>query len=180
MIELFHRHILPAAYAVLPAPLNSTRATAQLLAIGLQESRFLKRYQDVGPARGFWQFEQGATGTRHGVAGVLGHPRTDAILRDACLALRYPRRVTAAELHEAIADNDVLAAVVARCLLWTSPTSLPRDGLDSDRAWDLYLECWRPGKPRPKDWPAHYATAWALVTPTASVTRQPRLRKDRL
>jgi hypothetical protein len=179
MIDLIHRFILPAAYAVLPAPLHSARATAQLLAIGLQESRFGHRYQTGGPARGFWQFEQGASGTRHGVAGVLGDPRSGPILRDAIEALQYPRASTAADLHEALAHNDVLAAVVARCLLWSSRAPLPRDAADVDAAWTLYLACWRPGKPHRTFWPAAYATAWALVEPT-SPTRQPRLRKDRL
>lgn len=47
--------------------MDSTEARVMLLAIGLQESRFINRFQIVqgkpgakGPARGFWQFEQGA------------------------------------------------------------------------------------------------------------------------
>ena len=63
----------PAVYAetmqLLPAKMDSPQARAMLKAIALQESRFEHRKQIGGPARGFWQFEQGG-----GVRGVLNHP----------------------------------------------------------------------------------------------------------
>jgi len=56
----------------------------------------------------------------------------------------------------------VLAAGVARLLLWTDPKALPAIG-DADAGWSLYLRTWRPGKPHPKTWPALYAQAMAVV-----------------
>src|SRR3546814_6857126 len=54
-----------------------------LLAIGLQESRFLHRAQIGGPARGYWQFERG------GVHGVLSHHASKAEAGKLCAALDY-------------------------------------------------------------------------------------------
>ncbi|WP_199533145.1 hypothetical protein [Thiopseudomonas alkaliphila] len=56
------------ALALLPARMKSKKAVVMMLAIGLQESRFIHRRQIKGPARGFWQFEKGG-----GVYGVLNH-----------------------------------------------------------------------------------------------------------
>jgi hypothetical protein len=79
MIHRILHYTLPAAAELLPpAMMKSPRAWAMLLAIGLQESKFLHRRQVVdakkhtfGPARGFWQFERGG-----GTAGVLQHTKT--------------------------------------------------------------------------------------------------------
>ncbi|MNL86831.1 hypothetical protein D3C87_2157110 [compost metagenome] len=56
----------------------------------------------------------------------------------------------------------MLAAGVARLLLWTDPKTLPSIG-DVDAAWALYLRTWRPGKPHPQTWPALHALAVAEV-----------------
>lgn len=76
MIDLLHRFLVPAAYAVLPAEMQSARATAFLLAIALQESGARKRRQV---------------------------------------------------------------------------------------AWGQYLKGWKPGKPRPADWPGNFTAAWDRV-----------------
>ena len=110
-----------------------------LLAIGLQESRFVHRRQIGGPARGFWQFEQGG-----GVRGVLAHPASAALARQVCQVRGVPP--TAPSVYSRLELDDVLAAAFARLLLWTDPARLPRTG-DADAAWALYLRTWRPGKP---------------------------------
>jgi hypothetical protein len=157
MIDHTLRFTVPAAYTLLPARMASPAATAMLLAIGLQESRFLRRRQVQGPARGFWQFERG------GIAGVLKHPATVDYIRHALVQLRYEQEATNPSLcHVIVEDNDTLACVFARLLLWTVPADLPtRDA--PDLAWSQYLAAWRPGKPHCGSWDALYAEAWSRV-----------------
>lgn len=129
-----------------------------LLAIGLQESRFLHRRQINGPARGFWQFERDG-----GVRGVANHPKTLDVLDAALHALQYESLIgNAAAMHAVIEHNDVLACVFARLLLWTLPYPLPTRG-DGQEAWRQYLEGWRPGKPHQMTWASHYFDAWNFV-----------------
>lgn len=137
--------------------MRSDEASAMLLAIGLQESKFLFRSQmGSGPARGFWQFERGG-----GVVGVQLHATTGEHLRKAAWSLRYPT-LTSHDAHAAIQHNDVLAAVFARLLLWTLPGRLPDEG-EHVLAWQQYLDAWRPGKPHPETWEVYYASAWDVV-----------------
>jgi len=155
MTSLVRACIIPAAYAVLPPSMGSPAATAMLIAIGLQESKFAARRQmPTGPARGFWQFERGG-----GVAGVLLHPSTHPHAQTALAALRYPRTTDAAQVWPWLEHNDVLACVFARLLLWTLPDRLPTSR-EADFAWGQYLKAWRPGKPHRSTWDAHYAEAW--------------------
>ena len=126
-----------------------------LLAIGLQESRFMFRKQIGGPARGYWQFEQGG-----GVRGVIEHAATGPLIRPLLDRMNYDQHPATA--YAAIADNDVLACVFARLLLWTVPGSLPGP-TEAQRAWEYYIEGWRPGKPHRQTWDAFYAQAWQEV-----------------
>lgn len=165
MINHTLHHTLPAVRALLPqSMMRSPRAWAMLLAIGLQESQFLERRQlPNGPARGFWQFERGG-----GTKGVLTHPSTKEIANGVLTALRYhaltskPISEKSRAVHYALHDNDVLAGVMARLLLWTLPGGLP-ERWESERAWEQYLEAWRPGQPHPKTWDAYYTEAWNRV-----------------
>jgi hypothetical protein len=127
------------------------RARVLLLAIAGQEANWTWRLQDGGPARGFWQFEKGG-----GVTGVLNDQasRNGAVL--GCGAAHIPANAVAA--YRALALNDNLAVAFARLLLWSDPEPLP--GLTAqDKCWDYYLRNWRPGKPRPGDWPGNYQSA---------------------
>lgn len=152
------------ALALLPASMDRPEARIMLLAIGLQESRFEHRRQlvgnpprPVGPAKSFWQAEQGG-GMVH---GVRLHPATSA----AAAHLYQARGVLArdAAIWDAIEKDDVLAAGLARLLLWSDPGRLPAVG-DEQGAWNLYLRTWRPGKPHAQTWPGLYARAVAEVT----------------
>ena len=159
-------HILPAAFALLPAKMDTPQARAMLLAVGLQESGFRHRRQIEGPARGFWQFEQ-----RGGVAGVLTHAHTAEIARDVCGLLGYQTSgavsARGAVVYAALADNDILACAFARLLLWTLPEALP--GRDApDTGWAQYLKAWRPGKPRKDSWNGYWETAWLMVDPAGA------------
>ena len=158
MIHHVHQFIVPAAYALLPLEMDSPAATALLLAIGLQESRFEHRRQINGPARGVYQFERGG-----GVRGVLMHPSSKRHAQAALLALSYPRSAwTPMACYAAIEHNDVLATVFARLLLWTLPDALPASD-EPDRGWDAYMAAWRPGTPRPERWATYYRAAWGIV-----------------
>lgn len=116
-----------------------------LLAIGLQESNFQHRRQLVGtpprptgPARSFWQAEVGGGMVR----GVRVHAKTSALA-----AQLYQHHGVAANdlaVWAAIENNDLLAAALARLLLFTDPYKLPAVG-DVEGAWQLYLRTWRPG-----------------------------------
>ncbi|MGZ0105217.1 hypothetical protein [Achromobacter sp. KK8] len=150
------------ALALLPARMDTPEARVMLLAIGLQESRFVHRRQIGGPARGFWQFEKGTRASRGGVWGVYLHQAS----KDRLAALCKARSVTCDPdaIYAALEYDDVLAAGVARLLLWTDPKALPPVG-DADAGWALYLRTWRPGKPKPDSWPDLYRQAAAQVQP---------------
>ncbi|MFY1881496.1 hypothetical protein ACOTCJ_18150 [Achromobacter xylosoxidans] len=150
------------ALAVLPAGMDTSAARVMLLAIGLQESRFLHRRQIVGPARGFWQFEKGTRASRGGVWGVFLHAASKAHLVALCRARSVACDPDA--IYSALEYDDVLAAGVARLLLWTDPKALPAVG-DAGAGWSLYLRTWRPGKPHPHTWPDLYRQAAAEVAP---------------
>lgn len=132
------------ALALLPARMKSKKAVVMMLAIGLQESRFIHRRQIKGPARGFWQFEKGG-----GVYGVLNHHMTRTLAADICI--KRGIRSDSTSVYSKLDRDDILAAAFARLLLWTDPRSLPELGA-AQAAWDLYLRTWRPGKPHRHTW----------------------------
>ena len=155
------------ALCLLPIKMRSREAKAMLIAIGLQESRFKYRRQlvgnpakPIGPAAGFWQFEKGSAASRGGVWGVFLHESTNRHVKTLCAARGIP--ASPSNIWETIQTDDVLAAGIARLLLWTDPKPLPALG-DSDAAWALYLRTWRPGKPHPATWPQLYADAVRAV-----------------
>ena len=147
--------IFPQAFSLLPMRLDSPEARVMLLAIGKQESRFIFHRQVEGPARGFWQFEQGG-----GVKGVLMYPSTAALIREVCEARQVQCNVPA--VYRAIEHDDVLACCMARLLLWTDPGKLP-DVNDVDGAWDYYVRTWRPGKPHRDTWAGFHTEARAAL-----------------
>lgn len=130
----------------------SPEATVMLLAIGMQETGFLTRIQyGNGPARSFWQFEQGG-----GVKGVLNHHAVGSVAKKVCDFFGLP--VEPKAVWKAMETNDVLGAAMARLLLYSSPKALPKLG-EQDAAWKMYENNWRPGRPHPDKWPANYAAA---------------------
>lgn len=147
------------ALLLLPVKMTSNQAEVMLLTIGLQESRFIHRRQlGNGPAKSFWQGEQGGGM----VTGLLRYH--DDTVRDLAQGLCAVRGVAPAarEVWNAIEQDDVLAAGLARLLLWTDPAKLPRLG-DAEGAWQLYVRTWRPGKPHRHTWDAYYRQALAVV-----------------
>ncbi|WP_315809464.1 hypothetical protein [Pseudomonas sp. C9-3] len=172
------RSIIEPALLLLPAKMESPQAIAMLLTIGLQESKLEARRQAItrtingvktlvpeGPATSFWQMERGG-----GVHGVLTHQKTATLAAAICAK----RNVKATErgAWEAIEHDDILAACLARLLLYTDPFPLPDLG-DEAGAWELYLRTWRPGAysrgdaarraALRKKWATNYAAALEAV-----------------
>ncbi len=154
-MAIIEQYIVPGL-KLLPEKMDTVKARAQLVAIGFQESGFTSRKQVGGPARGLWQFEKGG-----GIVGVLNHPSTCKIIQGVCERIVLPPYADLC--YGAVAYHDALACCFARLLLWTSPMSLP-DRDEMDKGWLLYLTTWRPGKPRPEDWPENFKRAWEMVT----------------
>jgi|SRR6185503_4632923 len=151
-----YTHTIPAAYALLPGRMNSQEATAQLLAIALQESGLEHRIQvPNGPAHGLYQFERAG-----GVTEVLNNPLTMEIAGAICKLLLYAPAPSS--VYDAIVDNDVLATVFARLLLWIDPRSMPTS-TEYNKGWMIYRARWRPGKPRPDAWPNNFNQAWRTI-----------------
>lgn len=151
LASIAHDAINPA-FALLPAKMDTPEARVQMLAIGLQESRFMYRRQmNQGPAMGYWQFERGG-----GVKGVLTHPASKALAVEVCKVRGI--EPLAMPVWEALEHDDVLAAAFARLLLWTDAMRLPALG-NADGAWECYLRNWRPGKPHRQTWDAFYQQA---------------------
>lgn len=144
------------ALALLPKHMDTPQARVMLLTIGQQESRFeYRRQMGNGPAKGFWQFERGG-----GVKGAVNHPASRDLLRELCAARGVP--FDAQSIWDAIEDEDVLAAGLARLLLWTDPEKLPSVN-DVDSAWELYMRVWRPGKPHIRTWAGFHRLAREYV-----------------
>lgn len=142
--------IVDPALGILPAKMRSDLARIMLCAIALQESRLAHRWQVIdlkrpevkGPARGLLQFERGTRASRGGVWGVYLHEESRDHLEDLCRARDCDFHPDA--IYAQIERDDILAAGVARLLLWTDPKALPPEGA-TEEAWELYLRTWRPG-----------------------------------
>ncbi len=126
-----------AGLALLPPQMGTLPAGVLLHAINLQENPKRLEQQVNGPARGDYQFEKGG-----GVRGVMTHGSVKAHTQAVCKARGVAFEAEA--IYQAIGRDPVLAAALARLLLWTDPKALP--GVhDEQGAWDLYLRVWRPG-----------------------------------
>lgn len=155
--------IIRPAFGLLPARMRSDEAEILLLSIGLQESGFkVRRQNGGGPAHGFWQFEKNG-----GARGVLEHPSTRRYAFEIARSRGvdpYPFSV-----WDAFTNDDILAAVFARLLLWSSPNPLPSVG-HTMANWDYYLDAWRPGKPHVLRWKGNQFRAGNYID--AFVTHQ--------
>lgn len=92
------------------------------------------------------------------VGGVLRAAQT----RDLAVAVCDARQVPpiAERVYSALEHDDVLAAALARLLLWSDPASLPSLG-DEAGAWACYQRHWAVDEVARRDWPAHYQRALA-------------------
>ena len=150
------KNVVEPGLALLPAKMDTPEARAMLLTIAMQESRLKYRKQIGGPAHGFYQFEKGG-----GIKGVLRYHSTKALARDIMVSMGLSPDIGVA--YNEVVENDALATVFARLLLWTDPGKLPALDSDPDVSWDLYLRTWRPGKPHPETWPNFWMASTAVI-----------------
>lgn len=141
-----------------PKPTDAVRH--MLITIALQESGpdLNARYQgspssSPGPARGWWQFEQGG-----GVAGVLAHFSTEVLSKEVCN--RCSVQPDSPAVWRALEGHDLLATSFARMLLFTDPAAIPTAPAPS---WEMYMRLWRPGKPHPETWGKNWQTAATVL-----------------
>lgn len=166
--KLAHDFLFPATLALFPARYNTAPARAMMLTTGDQESDFTHREQLVGArqwwnstsliAASFWMFELSA------VTRVLNHYTVGALAKHVCEILGYPPIPEV--VHRAMVHNDILAVAFARLLIYTYPGPLPGPDQPTE-AWNQYIACWRPGKPRPERWNERYSRAWDIVRAAA-------------
>jgi len=162
LLDTVTRTAINPALNLLPAAMDSPAARVQMLAVGLQESSFTTRRQaGNGPARSLWQFEEGSQAKGGGIWGVYQHDASRFWLKQLCDARNCP--FVPGSIYARIETDDVLAAGLARLLIFTDAAPLPALG-EVAAAWDLYAKrTWVPGKPRPVDWPSNYARALHFV-----------------
>ena len=163
LLDTITRKAIDPALALLPPKMDTPQARVMLLAIGLQESRFMFRYQKIagkpyqkGPARGYWQFERGG-----GVHGVMSHAATQDMAERICIERAVP--FDSVLIHATLETDDILAAAFARLLLWADYKALPALDASHDEAWDCYMRSWRPGKPHRATWDEFHAQARGQV-----------------
>jgi hypothetical protein len=133
---------------------SDARAHLLTMAIPGQETGWAARRQMAGgPARSYWQAEEGGA-----LAEMFG--RAAPHFKAVCAALDIPfdRKVA----WDAIIWNDTLACCMARLRLWVDPAPLPEIG-DADGAWEYYIRTWGPGMPRRESWNGRYSTAMMLT-----------------
>lgn len=141
ILHRINRGPLDQGLRLLPAKMDSLKARAQLLKIGLQESLLTHRQQliggrPIGPAAGLWQFELG------GISGLLRHSMTRPHMEHLCKHYGLP--LESLMIWRKIRQDDELAAAVARLNLWWHSAPMP-DIDDEEASWQYYLFCWRPG-----------------------------------
>lgn len=148
----------------------SPSALAYVAAFGYQESKFEVRDQlevqngrlvpgRIGPATSFWQMEKNG-----GVKGVMTHPATKEIAKQLVAKAGLPFDYEAVWTEFAQVSGDELATLFARLLIYTHSARLgPATPEGMDEAWKYYLAVWRPGKPRPDEWPESWNFACSVV-----------------
>jgi hypothetical protein len=127
-----------------------------LLAIAGQESAWQNIGQSGGgPGRGPFQFEPETC------LEILNNVATSRPAEIVCAALSVAP--TEGAVYSQIIAQPSLATAFARLDLYANPRPLPQLG-DRQGAWLYYMDTWRPGKPRPDDWPVNYQAALAAIT----------------
>lgn len=154
MLAAIRRSILNPALALLPESLSGREAEVLLLTTGLAASGFRNRRDARSQGRGYWRAEPDGVM----VGGVLRAVQT----RDLAVAVCDARQVPpiAERVYSALEHDDVLAAALARLLLWSDPAGLPPLG-DEAGAWACYQRHWAVDESDRRSWAIHYRLALA-------------------
>lgn len=157
--DFYQNIILPGLGTLheIGGPVPTAEAARFMLAIALTESgpNLNARYQSSpstspGPARGFWQFEQGG-----GVKGVLNHNSSKKLATAMCNVCTVV--ASDAAVWRSLEGHDDLSTAFARLLITTTPKALPKN---ADEGYQQYLDLWRPGKPCTRStWDQNWSTA---------------------
>lgn len=154
--ELFHGLVIRPTLrwlATFDPGVDSLEAELQLLATAIQESNLKARKQmPRGPARSLFQIESPTA------YSVLNKWKP---ARDFCEALLLSTG-NLTDFSYMLKFSDAGACAIARGILRLDPRPLPKIG-DQGGAWECYMRCWRPGKPRPEKWAATYKLAMESV-----------------
>lgn len=148
-IQTVHTQIVIPALQELPTKMFSLPAVTLLLASGGQESGYMTRLQlGDGPAHGLWQYEQ------NGISAVLKNPKSHGYLL-GYLQSHGIVDVSAENVYQLVATDDIISCIVARLMYWDDPAPLPKFG-EEEYAWQYYFRNWRPGKPNRSRWSFWY------------------------
>lgn len=149
----YPKQAIDEAFELLPSALDTRTRRILVAATGFQETSYLTRFQyGNGPARSYWQFENGKLAA---INGVLNHKSTKAMALTVCKARGVePERIA---VWKAMETDDVLGAAFAAMLIYTDPFPMPTT---KDDAWTMYAKrLWQPGKPHPEKWTESWAFA---------------------
>lgn len=149
----YPKEAIDEAFTLLPTKMDTRARRVLVAATGFQETSYLTRVQyGNGPARSYWQFENGRLAA---INGVLTHKATAKLAVSICQARGVqPERVA---VWKAMETDDVLGAAFAAMLIYTDPFQMPTT---KDAAWEMYADrLWRPGKPHPEKWQESWAFA---------------------
>lgn len=176
--------LITQARAWMPSIPFGPQSVVLLGAIAGQESDDQdERQANSGPAMGYWQFEVEA------IREVLTNTQTAASARQAVEASGiladgpvvadgnysqgeggYPSTAApaiATVVWTNFLNFPTLQICFARLMLWANPNPLPALG-DCNGAWKYYDSTWRPGAPRPADWPKNYNASLTHFTGASS------------
>lgn len=147
----YPKQAIDDAFKLLPAKLDTRTRRILVAATGFQETSYLTRFQyGNGPARSYWQFENGKLAA---INGVLNHKATKTMAVWVCGAREVePERMA---VWKAMETDDVLGAAFAAMLIYTDPEPMPTT---EEYAWAMYAyRLWRPGKPNFLKWKESWA-----------------------
>lgn len=170
--------LIPDARRLVPDLPWTSESAVLLGAICLQESGGRNVVQAHGPAQGYPQFEAGGIGAvlsnsatarraRRAIerSGILGESEMSGEISggpDGGYPAESLGRVVSV-VRTKFLNFPALQISLARLMLWANPNPLPALG-DCNGAWKYYDSTWRPGKPRPTDWPANYAASLHVLS----------------
>lgn len=152
--------IIVPAFSNLPSEMDSPEARLLVLATGAQETQYLTRQQDDGPARGLFQMQI------NDIRDLMNNQMSGNHVWTLCGVLGVTYGSNA--MFDALLTDDLFAAAMCRLNYWCIPRPLPAIG-DVVGCYAYYELAQRPGKPSYSRWKqTAYPQALAAITATTS------------